>query len=60
MGRLIEFDDDELEMTMEVIREYRAEVARGNIIPGGGTQDEVSEELISTARLIEKLERAAH
>lgn len=56
MGRLVEFDDDELELTTEMLREYRAAVLDGSISGYGQTKEE---ELADTERLLEKFERAA-
>lgn len=51
---LIELDTTEIETIADMLRDYRAEVARGNIIPAQSQ----AEELVETDELIGKLELA--
>jgi len=51
---LIELDVTEVETIADMLRDYRAEVARGNIVPAQPRD----EELIETDELIGKLEFA--
>lgn len=54
MGRLIEFEDDEIETIADMLREYRASVIRGEVSPSQPREYEIAD----TDILITKLERA--
>jgi hypothetical protein len=56
MGKLVEFENDELETITEMLREYRAALVKGEI-SSIGYADQF--EIAQAGNMIGKLERAA-